>query len=224
MDQEEVARTLGLPSMAFQSTQTPPTNTALLPVTVGNPWLLAWVRPRTNRKEVSALLALTDRAVQAVKEIVSSSEETPETGGLRMAAERAGAQANLQLSIVALPAEDDEVIEEHGARPFLDPDAALLLDDKVLDARSNRVRSPSRSQTRAWRNSEVHPAGGRDDLSARRAARTTAEHAANERAACCWPVLAPLLGPYEPPHVRRRRRRLNALRAAEPVNFATIAP
>jgi len=33
---------------------------------------------------VSALLALTDGAVQAVKEIVSSSEEVAETGGLRM--------------------------------------------------------------------------------------------------------------------------------------------
>jgi len=38
---------------------------------------------------VSALLALTDSAVEAVKDIVSSSE-VPETGGLRMVAERAG--------------------------------------------------------------------------------------------------------------------------------------
>lgn len=80
------------------------------------------------------MLALTDRAVQAVKGIVSSMDETSETGGLRMAAERAGQQANVHLSVVALPGEDDEVIEEQGARLFLDPDAALLLDDKVLDA------------------------------------------------------------------------------------------
>jgi iron-sulfur cluster assembly protein len=88
----------------------------------------------TNRKEVSALLALTDSAVQAVKEIVSSSEEAHETGGLRLVAARAGAQASFQLSVVALPAEDDEVIEEQGARLFLDPEAASLLEDKVLDA------------------------------------------------------------------------------------------
>jgi iron-sulfur cluster assembly protein len=37
-----------------------------------------------------------------------------------------------------LPAEDDEVIEEHGARLFLDHDAALLLEDKVLDASVER--------------------------------------------------------------------------------------
>jgi iron-sulfur cluster assembly protein len=84
---------------------------------------------------VSALLALTESAVQAVKGIVSSLEETPENGGLRMATERTGEQANFQLSVVALPAEDDEVIEERGARVFLDRDAAVLLQDKVLDAR-----------------------------------------------------------------------------------------
>src|SRR2546429_9716098 len=51
-----------------------------------------------------------------------------------MVAERAGTQANFQLSVVALPAEDDEVIDEQGARVFLEPEAASLLDEKVLDA------------------------------------------------------------------------------------------
>jgi iron-sulfur cluster assembly protein len=83
---------------------------------------------------VGALLALTDSAVQAVKDIVSSSDEIAETGGLRMVAERAGTQANFQLSVVRLPAEDDEVIEAQGARVFLAPEAASLLEDKVLDA------------------------------------------------------------------------------------------
>ena len=48
--------------------------------------------------------------------------------------ERAGTQANFQLSVVSLPAEDDEVIEEQGALVFIEPEAASLLDDKVLDA------------------------------------------------------------------------------------------
>ena len=80
------------------------------------------------------MLALTDHAVEAVKSIVSSSDEASETGGLRMVAERTGTQANFQLSVVPLPAEDDEVIEEHGVRVFLEQEAASLLDDKVLDA------------------------------------------------------------------------------------------
>jgi iron-sulfur cluster assembly protein len=83
---------------------------------------------------VSALLALTDNAVAAVKALVSSSEDVSETSGLRMVAEQEGMQANLHLSIALLPGEDDEVIEEQGARVFLDPEAAALLDDKVLDA------------------------------------------------------------------------------------------
>jgi iron-sulfur cluster assembly protein len=80
------------------------------------------------------LLALTDNAVEAVKSIVSSSDEASETSGLRMVAERAGTQANFHLSVVALPAEHDEVIDEHGARVFLEPEAASLLEEKVLDA------------------------------------------------------------------------------------------
>jgi iron-sulfur cluster assembly protein len=97
--------------------------------------VLAWAAsPGPTRKEVSALLSLTDSAVQAVTEIISSSDEFSQTGGLRMVAEQAGTQVNFQLSVVPVPAEDDEVIEEQGARVFLEPDAASLLDDKVLDA------------------------------------------------------------------------------------------
>ena len=86
------------------------------------------------------MLALTDNAVEAVKGIVSSSEEVPESGGVRVVAGRSGTEPNFELSVVSLPGEDDEVIEEHGARLFLDPDAASLK-DKVLDAsvEQNRV-------------------------------------------------------------------------------------
>jgi Fe-S cluster assembly iron-binding protein IscA len=89
---------------------------------------------------VSALLALTDSAVEAVKHIVSSSEEASETAGLRLVAEQVGTQTNFQLSVVPLPAEDDEVIEEEDARVFLEPEAASLLDDKVLDATVDQNR------------------------------------------------------------------------------------
>jgi len=79
------------------------------------------------------LLALTDNAVEAVEQIVSSSDVDSEIRGMRVVAERAGTDTYFHLSIVPLPAEDDEVIEEDGARIFLDPEAASLLDDKVLD-------------------------------------------------------------------------------------------
>ena len=83
---------------------------------------------------MSALLALTDSAVEAVKSIVSASDEDSETRGLRLTTAQEGTRTSFQLSVVPLPAEDDEVIEEHGARIFLETEAASLLDDKVLDA------------------------------------------------------------------------------------------
>lgn len=87
------------------------------------------------------MLALTDNAVEAVKQIVLSSEEASEQGGLRLVAEQVGAETNFRLSVVPLPAEEDEVIEEQDARVFLEPEAASLLDDKILDAtvEQNRV-------------------------------------------------------------------------------------
>ena len=53
---------------------------------------------------------------------------------MRIVAEQAGPETNLRLSVVPVPAEDDDVIEEQGARVFLEPEAASLLDEKVLDA------------------------------------------------------------------------------------------
>jgi iron-sulfur cluster assembly protein len=86
------------------------------------------------------LLTLTDSAVQAVKAMVSSVEEVPESGGLRLIAEKDGDRAMVRLNLAASPAEDDEVIEEEGARVFLDQEASSLLDDKVLDASVERNR------------------------------------------------------------------------------------
>ena len=40
----------------------------------------------------------------------------------------------LELSLAEGPAEDDEVIDEHGAHVYLESRAASYLDDKLLDA------------------------------------------------------------------------------------------
>jgi iron-sulfur cluster assembly protein len=93
--------------------------------------------------------ALSDRAVQAVKGIVASAEEAPETGGLRVIADHVGAQVNLQLGVVALPGEDDEVIEAQGARMFLEPEDPSLLEDKLLDTTLEQNEVASRSRIRS---------------------------------------------------------------------------
>jgi Fe-S cluster assembly iron-binding protein IscA len=86
-------------------------------------------------------LALTDNAVAAVKEVVASVPETQESSGMRIVAHQGtDGQASFELSIAPVPAEDDEVIEEHGARVFLEAMTSGLLESKELDARVDSDR------------------------------------------------------------------------------------
>lgn len=81
-------------------------------------------------------LTLTENAVEAVKEVVASAPDAQESSGMRIVAnETADGRASFELSIADVPSEDDEVIEEQGARVFLESSASDLLDDKSLDAR-----------------------------------------------------------------------------------------
>lgn len=80
------------------------------------------------------MLALTESAKEAVRQMVDK-EEAPEGSGLRIAAEPASeGEAALSIELTEEPAMGDAVLEEDGARIFLDPVAASLLDDKLLDA------------------------------------------------------------------------------------------
>jgi iron-sulfur cluster assembly protein len=81
------------------------------------------------------LLTLTEGAAEAVKSIVSSSPNVPDTAGLRISEEESqDGEARFQLSLAEMPLDEDEVIEENGARIFLESDAAQGLEDKILDA------------------------------------------------------------------------------------------
>ena len=80
------------------------------------------------------MLTLTENAIEAVKTVVWSDDSPTELSGLRVVAPRGADEDSLELNVARLPAEDDEVIEERGARIFLEPGAAALLDDKILDA------------------------------------------------------------------------------------------
>ena len=82
------------------------------------------------------MLTITPDAATAVRAIVEASEIPGDAGGLRIAKD-AGEQPTLALSLAAVPAEDDTVVDADGARVFLDGQAAQLLDDKVLDAGSD---------------------------------------------------------------------------------------
>lgn len=82
------------------------------------------------------MLAITEDAAAAINGIVSS-PGLPEGAGLRITQEvnteaEDGPRTDLRLSVVAAPEDGDEVLEAE--RIFIDPGAAELLDDKLLDA------------------------------------------------------------------------------------------
>jgi iron-sulfur cluster assembly protein len=79
-------------------------------------------------------LTLTPNAVAAVKGIVSAARDAPATTGVRIVSGSGSDATTFHLSVAAAPATGDEVIEENGARIFVEGDAAALLQEKKLDA------------------------------------------------------------------------------------------
>lgn len=77
------------------------------------------------------MLALTERAVDVIKQVVEDSE-MPEGAGLRIASQLGA--GTLGAVLAAAPESEDEVVEIEGARVFLDPIATPQLEDMVLDA------------------------------------------------------------------------------------------
>lgn len=76
------------------------------------------------------MLLLTDNATTVVK---GFAEQIPETNGLRITGGQAEAPA-LEVAPAGAAEPGDAVIEQDGAVVFLDENASLMLDDKVLDA------------------------------------------------------------------------------------------
>ena len=78
------------------------------------------------------MLTLTDTASTVVKVIV---ERTPdsENAGLRIAADEVGA-VDFKVGIAPAPEPTDTVVESDGAKVFLEENAAVALDGKILDA------------------------------------------------------------------------------------------
>lgn len=80
------------------------------------------------------MLAVTQDAAIVIRGIVHSAE-LPEGSGLRITVEEADAErVGLGLDVVPEPDAEDQVVSALGASVFLDPGAAELLEDKVLDA------------------------------------------------------------------------------------------
>ncbi len=76
------------------------------------------------------MLTITENAADVVKKIVDQNDAEPEAG-IRISQ---GADESLALAAAVASEPGDQVVEDKGARVFLDEAAAVLLDDKVLDA------------------------------------------------------------------------------------------
>jgi Fe-S cluster assembly iron-binding protein IscA len=74
------------------------------------------------------MLNLSADAASEIRRLADGSER-PDTAGLRISNDSPG---SVRVSLAVLPAADDAVINESGARIFLDQRAASILDDKTL--------------------------------------------------------------------------------------------
>lgn len=77
------------------------------------------------------MLTLTDRAAETIRTLISQ-PGAPDDMGLRMSL-KDGESGTLSLSLET-PQPDDAVIEDAGARVFVQRDAAPMVEDRELDA------------------------------------------------------------------------------------------
>ena len=78
------------------------------------------------------MLTLTDTAAKVIRDLNAQSDES--TGkGIRISSQEDDA-GSLMLSVADGPESTDKVVESEGAKVYLDPIAATVLDDKALDA------------------------------------------------------------------------------------------
>lgn len=77
------------------------------------------------------MLTLTDNATNEIRNLLAD-PTTPDGCGVRISTDPAADR--LSLTVAALPAEDDQVLDDAGARVFVDSGVAPLLDHKALDA------------------------------------------------------------------------------------------
>ncbi len=77
------------------------------------------------------MLTMTENAVMVIRDLATQ-QDVAEDGGVRIAADTAA--GSLSVELVAAPIEGDQVVDNQGARIFLDSDAADLLGDASVDA------------------------------------------------------------------------------------------
>jgi iron-sulfur cluster assembly protein len=85
--------------------------------------------PKDPHQTGATLLTLTKHAQTAVRTLTQD-PQAPESAGLRITPGNDG----LELMLVAEPVPGDALIDDGGARVFVEPQVAQLLDEQTLDA------------------------------------------------------------------------------------------
>ena len=86
------------------------------------------------------MLAMTDTAADAIRGIVAA-PGLPEGAGLRIAMQGDSVERSaLEVTVAELPGESDQVLDEDGARVFVEEQVVEMLDDKLLDAEIDGTR------------------------------------------------------------------------------------
>ena len=81
----------------------------------------------------NGMLTVTEAAARAINSLVTAND-MPDGAGLRIAPQSKTSRAEgLGLSIARAPAEDDTVLEAHGAKVFLSPGLVYDLHEQQLD-------------------------------------------------------------------------------------------
>ncbi|MGW5557306.1 adhesin [Micromonospora sp. NPDC003944] len=77
------------------------------------------------------MLTMTDNAVLVIRDLANQ-QDVAQEGGVRIAADTEA--GSLTVELVPEPVQGDRVVDNQGARIFLDEDAAELLGDASVDA------------------------------------------------------------------------------------------
>ncbi|MCP3782859.1 adhesin [Micromonospora sp. A3M-1-15] len=77
------------------------------------------------------MLTMTENAILVIRDLANQ-QDVAEAGGLRIAADTDA--GSLSIELVEQPIQGDQVVDNQGARIFLDSDAAELLNDTAVDA------------------------------------------------------------------------------------------
>jgi Fe-S cluster assembly iron-binding protein IscA len=86
--------------------------------------------PSTSRGNLR--LVLTKQAVDVIQTLTTGTE-APDAVGLRIASTNDGPE-RFKVSAASNPERGDQLVESEGARVYLEPEAAIALEDKILDA------------------------------------------------------------------------------------------